>query len=155
MTKARLTEIRLLAESHAGKGKKCVEMLLECCDEIEKLSKPSRRKISNDPPSLAIMLTYAEVIKLDKDEATACFDYYEKVGWVAGKAKVPIQSWEAALREWKRRANAAHKNGAGNADPARWGEFVKLRQLSPQEHKFAPEYLRLDFARWLRGEQKA
>jgi hypothetical protein len=105
MTRARLTEIRLLAESHAGKGKKCVEMLLECCDEIDRLHKPAKRRLlSKDPPSLAMVLTYAEVIKLDKDEATACFDYYEKVGWVAGKAKVPIQSWEAALREWKRRA---------------------------------------------------
>jgi hypothetical protein len=39
MTKARLTEIRLLAETLSGKDKKCVEVLLECCDEIEKLQK--------------------------------------------------------------------------------------------------------------------
>jgi hypothetical protein len=42
-----------------------------------------------------------------------------------------------------------------NGDPKRWLEFIGSRGITPQEHRFAPEYLRLEFARWRKGEQKA
>jgi len=32
----------------------------------------------------------------------AFFDYYETNGWVQGKCRKPIKSWQAAVRTWER-----------------------------------------------------
>ena len=40
----------------------------------------------------------------------AFFDYYEKVGWVYGKSKLPIKDWKACVRTWERNENKIDEN---------------------------------------------
>ena len=48
---------------------------------------------------LEVKIYFAE-INCPPEEAEKFFDYYESKGWVVGK--VPMKSWKAAARNWKR-----------------------------------------------------
>lgn len=96
MTAARLAEIREMAEKHRGKGK-CVEMLLECCAEIERQRRRDKAKFV-----LSDVMKEAETMQWPSELAEAFHDDYAKVGWVYGKSRHPIVSLPAAMRTWKR-----------------------------------------------------
>lgn len=101
MKASRLADIRALAEKHTGKGSKCVEMLLECVTEIERLQKRNATR----GPSLAEVMAYATEIGLHSGEPEKFFDYHAARGWRMGKSgSMPMRDFKAALRTWKRNA---------------------------------------------------
>lgn len=53
------------------------------------------------PPSVQDVQKYAEAESLRID-AERFVDYFESVGWVIGKGKKPMKSWQAAARSWAR-----------------------------------------------------
>lgn len=110
MKLARLAEIRSLADQHEGKGSKCVEMLVECVAEIERLQ---RRRDAARGPSLSEVMTYAEEIGLNSGEPEKFFDHFTARGWKMGRtASAPMRDFEAAMRTWKRNC-AEQKQGIG------------------------------------------
>ncbi len=54
-------------------------------------------------PTVKQVQEYADSIGFDID-AKDFLNHYDTVGWVYGKNRTPIQSWEACVRTWKRRA---------------------------------------------------
>jgi hypothetical protein len=42
------------------------------------------------------------VSRLNGISGGAFVDYYESCGWVVGKSKKPMKSWQAAVRTWER-----------------------------------------------------
>lgn len=53
------------------------------------------------PPSVQEVQNYAKAESLRID-AEKFVDYFESVGWVIGKGKKPMKSWQAAARSWAR-----------------------------------------------------
>jgi hypothetical protein len=56
------------------------------------------------PPTLADLTEYAATIGYADFDGQAFLDYYEACGWVVGKARKPMVSWQAAVRTWRRMA---------------------------------------------------
>jgi hypothetical protein len=52
-------------------------------------------------PTLEEIKAYCDERKNNVDPS-AFFDYYEKGGWVYGKAKTPVKDWKACVRTWER-----------------------------------------------------
>jgi hypothetical protein len=53
------------------------------------------------PPTPEEVEAYAKTIDFKINGEVFC-DYYEVGGWVYGKNKIPIKSWKACVRTWKR-----------------------------------------------------
>lgn len=82
---------------------------------IEKRQKKGRAPRFT-PPSLEEVQVYCKSIGLPESEAAAFIDRHETVGWVVGKARLPMVSWKSALQTWKRNA-AKFAAEAGNGAP--------------------------------------
>lgn len=69
-------------------------------------------------PALRDAQAYAKTIGLSESEAAKFFDHFEANGWRQG-GRTPLRSWQAALRNWARRAGEFKKSsggGGGGAD---------------------------------------
>jgi hypothetical protein len=66
-----------------------------------KKSEATEENKSFKKPSLEEIKAYCEEKKSDIDPQ-AFFDYYNKVGWVYGKNKLPIKDWKACVSTWER-----------------------------------------------------
>lgn len=155
MEQSRIEELRLLAEAHKLK-RKSAQIILECLSEIERLQKRNGKRAKFQPPTLDDAVAYAFEIKLDVEEAEKFLDHHTAREWKSCRTK--IVDWRAALRTWKRNTiafskSATSKNGTSQ-DPARWTEFCTSKGLVQGQYRFAPEYLRLEFSRWLKGAEK-
>ena len=53
------------------------------------------------PPAPEEVTAYAKSIDFELDGEEFC-DHYEISGWVYGKNRTPIKSWQACVRTWKR-----------------------------------------------------
>jgi hypothetical protein len=51
-------------------------------------------------------------LTVGRDEAAKFFDHFEANGWRQG-GRTPLRSWQAALRNWLRRAGQFDKKSAG------------------------------------------
>lgn len=106
MKAERLAEIKAAAEKHAGKGSKCVAMLLECVTEIERLQKPKRRTLIRSAainPTLEQVKQLAQLRGWPDGQAEKFFAHYEAIGWVYGKHRHPIKSLTALMNTWSLR----------------------------------------------------
>lgn len=70
-------------------------------------------------PSIEEVTEYAAHIGLTQDDAEEFYDYFEEVGWVVGRTRKPMKSWEAGLRNWKRNKNKwlREKHGTPKVSP--------------------------------------
>ena len=75
----------------------------ELNEEIGNIKQPKpKRKFQK--PSLAEIKAYIKAENLAKVDANAFYDHFESNGWlVSGKA--PMKDWQAAVRNWNRRAD--------------------------------------------------
>lgn len=82
------------------------------------------------PESVVDVIAYATEIGLDAEEAEKMFDYYESNGWRVGNK--PMKDWQAALRNWKRKAQEYRPHGrpSANGTPAN-GTTIGKRNYVP------------------------
>lgn len=147
MVASRIKELRELAATGA-QGKKSAA-ITELCDALQARQK---RQEAAKGFSLSEVMVMAERRKWKPGAAEAFYDHYEMVGWVYGKCRHPIKKLSAAMSTWERSA----KNGSAPVEgkqskepPAGWEDFLKAKgHQSPGEFKYAPEWMRLEFATW-------
>ena len=60
------------------------------------------------------------------------WDYYEMVGWVVGKARKPMKSWQAAVRTWERHGSVIDKKPRSKYPSWRQEIDEKGRELGVQ-----------------------
>jgi hypothetical protein len=80
---------------------------------IPKHQKQSKPKFT--PPTPEEAKEHAQSIGLPERESQKFYDYFASNGWLVGKARTPMQSWQAALRNWKR--NWEDNGGPNRAKP--------------------------------------
>lgn len=78
-----------------------------------------------DKPTAQQVKEYADSINFDID-VDDFLNHYDMVGWVYGKNRIPIKSWKACVRTWKKRTQ---KQQTTQNEPA--GEKVKQRAFNP------------------------
>ena len=61
-------------------------------------------------PTLEEIKAYIEERK-SKIDPQAFYDYYNKVGWVYGKNKLPIKDWKACVSTWERNEKTSGSSG--------------------------------------------
>jgi hypothetical protein len=79
---------------------------------------PGKQKQSKPkftPPTPEEAKEHAQSIGLPERESQKFYDYFASNGWLVGKARTPMQSWHAALRNWKR--NWEDNGGPNRAKP--------------------------------------
>lgn len=142
MRNDRLEALRMLAAS--GKQGPKSAAIVELCDALQACQRRRERAIG---PTLVEVMTYAEQIGMNSGSPEDFFDYYEEIGWVQGKNKLPIKKWQAACRRWHRRAKTPVV-GNEQSDPSGWVDFLNGKLHPIIKFRYAPEWLRLDFSRW-------
>ncbi len=65
-----------------------------------------------DKPTVQQVKEYADSIGFDID-AEDFLNFYDMGGWVYGKSRTPVASWEACVRTWKKRAAKRQKVAQG------------------------------------------
>lgn len=147
----RVEELEMLANT-GQQGQKS-EAIRELCAAIrESKKRRTRRKQKPIIPRLSDVMRYAERLKWPAGLAEEFFDRYEQVGWVYGPHRIPIVDFEATMRSFKRGKDKWQPAAKATSEPTRWPEFLKSKGMETRPHKFAPEYLRLEFSRWLKGK---
>jgi len=79
-------------------------------------TEPRPAKSERLPVTIESVREYAAKIGLPAAEADSFFDHFEANGWKQG-GRTPLRSWQAALRNWQRRA-PAFKKSSGEVAPA-------------------------------------
>lgn len=84
------------------------------------------------PESLQAVLDHvqAEQVSISADECAKFFDHFEANGWKQG-GKTPLRSWQAALRNWARRAP---QFGAKNFQEGARGGLDHFNPNQPHAH---------------------
>ena len=69
-------------------------------------SQPAKRKSDKPktPADVDEVISYGFEIDLPDKECRKFFDHFTANGWKVGKARTPMQDWQAALRNWKSRS---------------------------------------------------
>lgn len=142
-----LETYRMLA--NAGQQGRKSEAIRVLCDEIARLQKRNGKRNGFVPPTIEEIKAYAREIHVH--QLSVCEDFmdeYEARGWMVGRVK--MVDWKAAFRRWSRRYRTASSNGDSDGDPSGWREFVagNLGAKYTGDYRHAPEYLRIEFARF-------
>jgi hypothetical protein len=152
-------------EKHFKLAKSARHFAAVCREGHDKL-KPKREKSDHIVPTWEMVWDYARVKHptWPMSDVQSWFNYFESVGWVIGKAKVPMRDWHAAAgngyrrfaKENPTRANAGHSNSVGvrkDGDPDGWAEFLKDVVKRPYKaYRFELEFLRTQFHKWLKDK---
>jgi hypothetical protein len=149
MENSRIEEFRLLAM--IGKPGRKSAAILELCDEVGRLQKRNGKRAAFLAPVIDDVALYGKELGLSRSDCQAFIDYHQARGWKLGRTQ--MVDWRAALRTWKsNRAKFSNGNGSTMAkDPERWNDFLSQTSAKYRgEHRYAPEYLRLEFSRWLK-----
>lgn len=120
------------------------------------ISAAARREKSTKPariPAIEEVKLYASELGLPNSEAEHFFDHYESNGWKVGRN--PIQNWQAALRNWKKRIEEKEgpiRNGTRphgpKADPADWRQFLSDKSYPYVKFDGCREYLERELFEW-------
>jgi hypothetical protein len=148
-----IEHFRLLAMSgQQGKKSDAIRVL---CDEIERLQKRSAKRNGFIAPAADEINAYArEISVLTLADCEDFLDHYTSNGWKVGR--VAMTDWRAALRKWKRSRQQKNGSAGDGADPNGWPDFLSTSPATYRgDYKHAPEYLRIDFARWKKSEKRA
>jgi hypothetical protein len=149
MENSRIEEFRLLATMGAA-GRKSAA-ILELCDEVGRLQKRNGKRVAFQVPTIEEVALYGKEIGVSGTECQSFINHHQTRGWKFGRTS--MVDWRAALRTWKsNHAKFSGGNGSTSTkDPARWFEFLKQHGGNHRgEFRWAPEYLRLEFSRWLK-----
>jgi hypothetical protein len=73
-------------------------------------------------PTREDLEAYAAEMGFAEFDAAEFLDHYEMVGWVVGRSKLPMVSWRAAVRTWRRNQDRwnATVRAAGDDHKATW-----------------------------------
>lgn len=97
------------------------------------------RKPEATPSSLETVVTYGKTIRLTTTECEKFYDHFTANGWRQG-GRTPIKDWQAALRNWKRRAKDF--GGEPEAKPARTDEEWNRLITEAWEQDNGPDLVR-------------
>lgn len=117
-----------------GKETSIASSMLQASDAKEKAPPPRAPSAPRSPASEGEMEVYADKIGLPMSELEKFRDYYEGNGWKVGR--VPMRSWQATMRNWKRRWEEQREKEAKckkeEDDPA-YARYMKelQRKLNP------------------------
>jgi hypothetical protein len=127
MENSRIEEFRLLAM--IGKPGRKSAAILELCDEVGRLQKRNGKRAAFLAPVIDDVALYGKELGLSRSDCQAFIDYHQARGWKLGRTQ--MVDWRAALRTWN--------------------DFLSQTSAKYRgEHRYAPEYLRLEFSRWLK-----
>lgn len=76
-------------------------------------------------PTIAELRAYAREIRFYTFDPERFLDHYETVGWVVGKARLPMKNWQAAVRTWRRNQQEWNGAPAARVDPPEVLEYAK------------------------------
>lgn len=103
--------------------------------------KEEEGKDGQRPQTLEQVKTYASSIGLPESEADKFFDHFTANGWRQG-GRTALRSWQAALRNWARRAgkfNGAQKSSSGGGAAAAFFDLSKPNAHTGGLPVFEPE----------------
>lgn len=78
-------------------------------------------------PTIEEIKAYIKEKSLNMD-AEDFYDYYESIGWVVGKGKLPMKSWKASVSRWAKRerqfgSNVSNTNANGTYATENYTDF--------------------------------
>ena len=147
-----------LAELESRRALRCQDFSETLNEAISELKRPRARNEPFKAPTWEQVKAFAVKAGWPEPDARSWFNHFKSCGWIIGKNK-PMKDWlcaaENGFKRWQK-DKAPRGNGQrviaelDKGDPQKWEAFLIFRKIGYTEFRYAMDYLKTDFRKWLK-----